>query len=131
MHFWPKKHFLAERKNGRFSIIPARTGSIVILGHFLMARTFPPTFVEGGPKLRVLIPLKWERSETAKNRGEPRKMPPSSEMEILLGWSQWKVVAPGILVICPVDKNRNYHTKKFTFCPKYPNFWVKIAPFRP
>ena len=25
MHFQPKTHFLAERKNGRFSVIPART----------------------------------------------------------------------------------------------------------
>ena len=29
-----KKHFSAEPKNGRFSVIPARTRSIVILGHF-------------------------------------------------------------------------------------------------
>ena len=26
--------FSAERKNGHFSVIPARTGSVVILGHF-------------------------------------------------------------------------------------------------
>ena len=31
-HFWPKKHFSAERKNGRFSVIPAGTRSIVIVG---------------------------------------------------------------------------------------------------
>ena len=49
--------FSAERKNGHFSVIPARTGSVVILGHFFMARTVPPSFVENGPKLRVLIPL--------------------------------------------------------------------------
>jgi len=55
MHFWPKKHFLAERKNGLFSVIPAWTGSVVILGHFLMAQTVPRSFVENGPKLRVLI----------------------------------------------------------------------------
>ena len=34
MHFWPKKHFSAERKNGRFSVRPGQTGSVVILGHF-------------------------------------------------------------------------------------------------
>ena len=39
MHFRPKKHFLAERKNGRFSIIPARIGSVVHLGFFLQADT--------------------------------------------------------------------------------------------
>ena len=37
-HFWPKKHFSAERKNGLFSVSPARTGSVVILGHFLMGQ---------------------------------------------------------------------------------------------
>ena len=32
--FGPKKnHFSAERKNGHFSVIPAWTGSVVILGH--------------------------------------------------------------------------------------------------
>ena len=33
-HFWSKKHFSAERKNVRFSVIPVQTGSVVILGHF-------------------------------------------------------------------------------------------------
>ena len=31
--FGQKKYFLAERKNSRFPVIPARTGSIIILGH--------------------------------------------------------------------------------------------------
>ena len=34
-HFLPKKHFPAKPKKGCFSIIPARTGS-VILGHFFL-----------------------------------------------------------------------------------------------
>ena len=34
MHFWPKKHFSAERKITRFSVILAWTESVVILGHF-------------------------------------------------------------------------------------------------
>ena len=29
-----------------FSVILAWTGSVVILGHFLMARIYPPSFVE-------------------------------------------------------------------------------------
>ena len=40
--FWdkmPKRPFLGERKNDRFSVIPAQTGSAVILGHFFMAQT--------------------------------------------------------------------------------------------
>ena len=56
-------------------------GSVVILGHFLMAGRVPPSFVENGPKLRVLIPLKWERPKTAKNEDLPRKMTHSSETD--------------------------------------------------
>ena len=72
-------------KNARFSVILARTRFVVLLGHFLMARTVPPSFVEIGPKLRVVALLKWEWPKTAKNRGEPQKMTPSSETEIFLG----------------------------------------------
>ena len=35
MHFWPKKILFSQRKNSRFSVIPARTRSVVNLGHFL------------------------------------------------------------------------------------------------
>ena len=93
-----KKHFSAKRINGRCSVIPAGTRSVVIVGHFLMAQTVPPSSVDHGPKLRVLIIGKWEWPEMAKNRGEPRKM-------------KGKVVAPGILVISPDDKNRDSKTK--------------------
>jgi len=48
-----KKHFSAERKNGRFSVIPAWTGSVVILGHFLMVRPVPPSYVENGPNIQI------------------------------------------------------------------------------
>ena len=43
--FGNKKQFLAERKNGRFSVVTAQTRYVVILGHFLMARTFPQSFL--------------------------------------------------------------------------------------
>ena len=94
MHFWPKKHFLAERKNDRFSVIPAWTGSVVILGYFLMARMVPPSFVEKGPKLRVhkYKLVIGEQTETAKNRGEPQKMTHSMGMEFF-----WGVVRMGKL----------------------------------
>ena len=72
MHFWPKKQFSANPTNGCFSVIPARTGSVVI---FLMAWTVPPSFVENGPKLRVLI-LNWHKPRRAKKRGEPWKIWP-------------------------------------------------------
>ena len=90
-----------------------------------MARTSPQSFIDDGPKLRVFIIAKWEWTETAKNRNEPRKMTHSSETEIFIwGGPNGKVEAPGVLVICTVDK-----TKKLTFGPKYPNFGVKIAHF--
>ena len=34
MFFWLQKHFSVKRKNGRFSIIPAQSRSVDILGHF-------------------------------------------------------------------------------------------------
>ena len=95
MHFWPKKHFSAEHENVCFSVIPARTGSVVLLGHFLMARTVPPSFVENSPKLRVLILVIGEWPETAKNRGETQKMTHSSEAEIFSGWSELESCSPG------------------------------------
>ena len=52
---------------------------------FLMARTIPPSFVEIGPKLRVVALLTRQWPKTAKNRGEPQKMTPSSETENFLG----------------------------------------------
>jgi len=82
-----------------------------------MARTVPPSFAENGPELRVLIPMIRHKPKKAKNRGKPRKKTLSSEMEFFWGGPNGKVVAPGILVICPVDQNRNYHTKKRLFAP--------------
>ena len=56
----------------------------------------------------------------------------NSETEIFFrGGPNGKVVAPGILMLPPVDKNRDSMTKKITFGPKYPNFGVKIAHFSP
>ena len=72
-----------------------------------MARRVQPSFVDEDPKLRVLTIAKWELPETAKNRGEPRKYPIDRKRNFLGGGPNVKVVAPGILVICPVDKNSN------------------------
>ena len=72
-----KNSFSTERKHSCFSIIPARTRSVVY--------TYEVT-----------------QAQKAKNRGEPRKMTHSSETEIFWGGPNGKVVAPGILVISPV-----------------------------
>ena len=74
-----KKHFAAKPQNGRFSVIPSGTRSVVIVGHILMAMTVPLSFVDHGPKLRVLILAIGDWSEMAKTRGEPRKMTHTSE----------------------------------------------------
>ena len=42
--FEAKNHFSAERKNARFSVIPARTGSVVLLGHFFDGPDDSPEF---------------------------------------------------------------------------------------
>ena len=77
-----------------------------------MAQMVPPSFVNQAPKLRVLILAKLEWPEMAKNRGEHLKMAHSLETEIFFqGCLNWKVVAPGILVMCPVDKKRNSETR--------------------
>ena len=95
-----------------------------------MARTAPTSFIDDGPKLRVFIIVKWELTETAKNRGEPRKMNHSSETEISIqGGPNGKVVAPSVLMICTVDKSCDSKTKILTFGPKYPNFGSKLHIF--
>ena len=47
------------------------------------------------------------------------------------GGSNGKVLALGVLVICPTDKNPDFKTKKMTYGPKFQFCWVKIAHFRP
>ena len=80
------------------------------MGKTFLARR-PDFFYENGrnseTKIRKIDP------NMTKYWGEARKMTHSSETEFFWGGGlNGKVVAPGILVICPVDKNRNYHTKK-------------------
>ena len=81
------------------------------------ARTYPPSFVDNGPKLRVLILVIREWPEMAQNKDEPWKMTQTSEKEFFRGGPNGKVVALGILVICSVDKNRDHHTKNWLFAP--------------
>merc|ERR1712015_243635 len=42
-----------------------------------------------------------------------------------------KLYPPGILVICPVDKNHNYHTKKILFAPSIQILGSKKHIFAP
>ena len=95
-----------------------------------MARTVTPTLVENGPKLRVLITVIGEWPKTAKNRGEPRKMTYSSETEFFWGGPNEKVVAPDILVICPVDKIA-ITIQKIYFWPQISKFLGSKSTFSP
>ena len=76
-----------------------------------MVRTVPPSFVENGPKLRVLIPLKWEWPKRPKTGVTPENNPLLGNGIFLGGGPNGKVVAPSIVVICPIDKNRDHYTK--------------------
>ena len=89
-----------------------------------MAWKVPPSFVQNGPKIRVLIIVKWEWPETAKNRGEPQKMK-------FWGGRNGRVVAPGVLVIYSVDKKSRSPYKKFTFGTNIQIFWSKLHIFIP
>ena len=105
--FLGKMHFSAERDNGHISVIPAQT--------------IPPSFIENGPKLkvklRVLIIVKWHKPETAKNRGEPRKMTHCSETNFFSVWSEWESCSPGILLT------------KIAIPKQKIDFWPQISKF--
>ena len=88
---------------------------------FLMARTIPPSFVEIGPKLRVVALLTRQWPKTAKNRGEPQKMTHCSET-FFWGWSKWESCSPGYTGDMPCRQKSRFQNKKMTIGPKYPNF---------
>ena len=55
----------------------------------------------------------------------------ASKTEFFWGGPNRKVVAPGILVICPVDKNCDYNTKKWLFALNIQIFGSKKHIFAP
>ena len=61
-----------------------------------------------------------------KNQGEPRKMNQSLASEFFMGGSNGKVVVPGILAICAVDKNRDSKTKNWLLAPNIQLFGLKL-----
>ena len=122
---------------------------------FLVARTVPPSFVDYGPKLRVLILAIGNWPVMAKNRGEPQKMTPISEMEIFLGeifiwgslecaknWHFWphiclsgplwcyaRPMGARCLVGFLICEYQNFYclSKKLGQCPKNGHIWAKIC----
>ena len=61
----------------------------------------------------------------------PKKCPIAWKRNFFQGGPNWKVVAPGILVICPVDNNPNYHTKNWLFAPNIQILGSKLHIFVP
>ena len=59
-------------------------------------------------------------------------MTPSSETEIFLGGgSNGKNVAPGIVFICSIDKNRDHYTKNWLLAANIQILGSKKAHFGP
>ena len=74
MDFWTVFRFSAKRKDGGFSVILAGTRCVVNVGHFLVTRAVPPSFIGHCTKLWVIILAIGEWPEMPKVRDEPRKM---------------------------------------------------------
>ena len=79
----------------------------------------------------VLLGVQSLNCQTAKNSGEPQKMTHSLEAEIFSGWSEWESCSPRHTSNMPRWQKSQLPYKKLTFCPKYPNFWVKKHIFAP
>ena len=76
-----------------------------------------------GPKLRVLSTKRATFQKCARGSNTH----PYLKNGIFWGWSNGKVVALGVLVICP-HWNLRFQNKKLTFCPKLSRFWVPGGP---
>ena len=61
----------------------------------------------------------------------PRKWPIPRKQKFFRDGSSGKVVAPSVLVICPVDKNRGSNTKNWLLAPKIQILGSKVHIFIP
>ena len=61
----------------------------------------------------------------------PQKWPIARKQNFFWGGPNGKVVAPGIMVICPADKNCNYQTKNWILAPNIQIFGSKKHIFVP
>ena len=88
--FWPN---IKASVSPKFQQEPGPLSLWVI---FLMARTVSTSFVDQGPKLRVLVLAKWEWPEMAKKpRWAQRNGPLARKRKFFSGWSEWKSCSPG------------------------------------
>ena len=75
---WAKIRFSASMKTAVSLYFRPRPWPLSMWVIFLVAQMVPTSFVDQGPKLRVLIIEKWDWPEMAKLRNETRKMTPIS-----------------------------------------------------
>ena len=61
----------------------------------------------------------------------PEKWPLARKQKFFRGGPNGKIVAPGILVICSVDKNCDYHTTNLLFAPNIQLVWIWRAYLDP
>ena len=78
--FGPKSLF-GKTLRRLFLVIPAETRSGVNVGHFFVAWTVPPSFIDHSPKLRVLVIRILDWPEIARIPDESWKRTPTSEPE--------------------------------------------------
>ena len=101
------------RKNGRFSLIPARTKSVVIVGHFFVGPDSPAKFRWWLSKIKGTYTSEVGMARYGQKPVWAPKMTHSLEMEIFSGWYEWENCSPG----CPVDKKHDSKTKNWLLAP--------------
>ena len=74
-----QKHFSAERKNGGFSAIPARTGPVVILGHFFDGQDSSIKFRRKRSKIKGTYTYELTQAQKGQKQGGALKNDPLSE----------------------------------------------------
>ena len=114
-------------KTAVFPSILAQTHKSSITVNDFGKLKYDESFIDLGPKLTLVVLLSRYPPKMAKIWHEPqhRQRPVSRKQNFVRGGSNWKVIAPGVLVICTLDKNCG-STKKAILAPN-----IKIVHFRP
>ena len=85
--------------------------------HIFGKMKYDSSFVDFGPKVRVVALLSRHSPKMAKTRVEPQKMTCPLETGFFWGGSKWKIVVLGVVVNAPMSKIA-IPKQKFTSGPK-------------
>ena len=85
IYFWSKKHFAAKRKNGLFSVIPAWTRSVVIVGHLFDGLDGPTKFRWPRSKIKGTYNSKVGMAQNGQKPGWAPKNDPQLGNRIFFG----------------------------------------------